>query len=295
MFVKIQNDKINFEEMFTQKNSWFNFCDFAFTSKDDQWSCSTKNSVEFDPEDVPTNSVIFVTPWGIEIFLKEVHHRIKNKYILLSHCYGPVFSLSSYVNNPKILAWFGQANSNAITFDKFTIVPLGIFGTDQVFDERDKIILLLKQLKTVPKTKLLYSNFMVHKGEHVGRSERTMVYDMFKTKPYCTTITLTPNWRKPFVEYMKEVAEFKFTLAPEGDQHDTYRVWEALSVGSIPITHTSPLDGIFTDMPVIIVDDYNIVTEDYLNNKYEEMKNKKYNLEKLYMRYWVNLINSKKI
>ncbi len=297
MFIKIEDPKINFEEMFTHKCSWFNFCDFAFTSKDDQWSVPLKNTIEFNPENVPENSIIFATPWGIEKFLKEIHPKIKNKYILITHCYGPVFSVASYVNDPKIIAWFGQANSNAITFDKFTLIPLGIFGTDEVFSRRNTIIEQLKQYKKIPKTKLLYSNFMVHQGQHVERSERTIIYDLFKDKPWCTTVTLTPNWRKTFADYMIEAAQFKFSLAPEGDQHDTYRIWETLSVGSIPIVHTSPLDGLLNDLPVVIVSDYREVTEEFLNNKYIEMHSKwnQYNLEKLYMKYWVSLINSNKI
>lgn len=51
----------------------------------------------------------------------------------------------------------------------------------------------------------------------------------------------------------------------------------------------------FDDLPVIIVNDYREISEDFLNQKYEEMKYKKYNYEKLYIHYWKNLIEKSKI
>lgn len=295
MFLKINNPKLDdLENTFVHRNAWFSICDFAYTHKDDQWSAPLNNTTPFNPENIPANSVIFATPWGIERFLEEIHPKIKNKYILVTYCYGAVFKYSDTVNDPKIKAWFGQANSNAITFDKFTLMPLGALATNEVFNRRAENTKIFRQLTNRPKDKLLYMNIMVHEGEHVTLAGRRYVYNLFKDQPYCKTVTLTPTWRKPFDEYMNEMADCKFTISPEGDMHDCYRHWEALMVGSIPIVHRSPLDQIFEDLPVIIVDDYAEITEDFLNQKYEEMKTKTYNMNKLYMKYWSDLINKAK-
>ncbi len=295
MFLQIKNSKLDdLENTFIHRNAWFSICDFAYTNKDDQWSAPLNNTVPYNPENTPANSVIFATPYGIEKFLEEIHPKIKNPYILVTYCYGPVSKYDSTINDPKIKAWFGNANSNAITFDKFTLVPLGVFATNEVFDKRIENAELFKQLKNKQKDKLLYMNIMVHEGPHVTLAGRRYVYNLFKDQPYCTTVTLTPEWRKPFIEYMAEMANAKFTISPEGDMHDCYRHWEALIVGSIPIVHRSPLDHIFEDLPVIIVDDYNEITENFLNKKYDEMKNKTYNLNKLYLKYWHDLINKAK-
>jgi hypothetical protein len=295
MLLKINSPKLsNLDEMFIHRNAWFSICDFAYSSKEDSWTAPLNQSSPFDPGNIPKGSVVFATPWGINKFLEDIHPKINNPYILLTYCYGPVFDVAKYVNDAKILAWFGQANSNAITFEKFSLMPLGVYSLNQVFDQRQDNIALLNRLKGAPKSKLLYSNFFVHTGQHVSLGKRDQIYNQFKDQPFCTTITLTPTWRKPFQEYMTEMAQFKFVLSPEGDMHDTFRHWEALSVGCIPIVPHSPLDKIFEDLPVIIVDDWTTITEDFLNQKYAEMQGKQYNYDKIHMKYWSDLINQAK-
>lgn len=295
-FLKINNPKLtDLENIFVHRNAWFSICDYCYTGQGDQWSAPLNQTTPCDPENIPKGSVIFATPFGIEKFLEEIHPKIKNPYILITYCYGAVFKYSDTVMDPKILAWFGQTNSNAITFDKFTVMPLGAFATNEVFDNRVENGRLFKEWKGREKTKLLYMNIMVHEGQHVELAGRKYVYNLFKDQPYCKTITLTPKWRKPFLEYMNEMADCKFTISPEGDMADCYRHWEALMVGSIPIVHRSPLDDTFKDLPVIIVDDYAEITEDFLNKKWEEMKDGVYNFRKLYMQYWVDLVNEAKL
>ena len=295
MFLKINNTKLtDLENTFIHRNAWFSLCDFIYTDKGDQWSPTINNTSLFNPEDIQYGSVIYATPFGIEEFLEKIHPRIKNPYILITYCYGAVSKYTNVVNDPKILAWFGQANGDAVKFDKFQIIPLGLFATDEVFENRKTNGESIKRLKEREKTKLLYMNIMVHEGQHVELAGRKYVYNLFKDQPYCKTITLTPTWRKPFMDYMEDMADCKFTISPEGDMHDCYRHWEAIIVGSIPIVHHSPLDSIFNDLPVIIVDDYAEITEDFLNYKYEEMKDKKYNLDKLYMKYWSDLVDQAK-
>lgn len=278
--------------MFIHRNSLFNLCDFAYTSKEDQWAPFQVLSELAEPENIPEGSVIYATPWGILKFLHEIHPRIKNRYILLTYCYGPVFDVEKYINDPKIIHWFGQANSNAITFEKFTLMPLGIFATNILFEDRINTIKLLKKARELPKNNLLYMNIFLHKGQD---NERDLAYALYNGKPYCKTVNLTPTWRMPFSEYIMEVGGSKFTVSPKGDMHDTYRHWESMIVGSIPVMLKGPLDKIFEDMPALIVEDYEEATESMMIKTYEEMKNKTYNMRKLYIQYWFDLINKTKI
>ena len=94
------------------------------------------------------------------------------------------------------------------------------------------------------------------------------------------------------IEYMKEMAYFKFTLSPRGYGPDSYRNWEALLVGSIPIVSSSHLDPLYADLPVLIIHDWREITQEFLEKKYEEMKAKKFNIEKLFMEYWRKKIES---
>ncbi|MCX5569717.1 hypothetical protein [Kaistia nematophila] len=51
-------------------------------------------------------------------------------------------------------------------------------------------------------------------------------------------------------------ARHPFVLSAIGHGLDCHRTWEALMLGSIVITRTSPLDPLFAGLPVVIVDDW---------------------------------------
>eukprot|EP00966_Prymnesium_polylepis_P096689 2240053-Prymnesium_polylepis.1 len=54
------------------------------------------------------------------------------------------------------------------------------------------------------------------------------------------------------------MAAHKFVAAPSSHGQDTYRFWEALYVGSVPITLHGPLDRLYSEFPCILLDDWNI-------------------------------------
>src|SRR5271170_5915262 len=235
-FVKInKQDMGDLENVFVHLGAWFNICDFAYIPHGDAWAPSVSNIQPHNPENIPAGSLVFVTPYGIERFLQEVHPAIKNPYILVTLYYGPVFGVSDYVQDPKIIAWFGQTNREAITYKKFTIIPLGIFRDESLFNDRSRINQLFKQYRATPKSKLLYMNFVIHEGRGGETEERRAVYNTFKDQPFCTKGSI-----KPFHNYIDESAQFKFVISPEGDMHDCFRHWEALLTGSIPVVHKSP-------------------------------------------------------
>jgi len=67
-------------------------------------------------------------------------------------------------------------------------------------------------------------------------------------------------------------------------------------VNSIPIIKTSAIDILFENLPVLIVNNWNEITKDFLEKKYveisENLKIGKYNLDKLYADYWIKPIKN---
>jgi hypothetical protein len=57
-------------------------------------------------------------------------------------------------------------------------------------------------------------------------------------------------------------ARYPFVLSVEGVGLDCHRTWELLYLGSIVITKTSPLDPLYRDLPVVIVDDWTEVRDE---------------------------------
>ena len=88
------------------------------------------------------------------------------------------------------------------------------------------------------------------------------------------------------------MSKYKFILSPPGAGEDTHRTWEALSVGCIPIVKSSLLNILYEDLPVVIVDDWDVITKEFLETEYKKFQEKKlqkrYKLEKFKMSYWLN-------
>ena len=93
-------------------------------------------------------------------------------------------------------------------------------------------------------------------------------------------------------EFLKQIYSHKFVFAPRGNGIDTHRLWESLYLRTIPIVKKSIAMEDFYDLPILFVDDWDNITEDFLNQKYDEIINEKYPLEKLKIDYWFKLIEN---
>jgi hypothetical protein len=78
--------------------------------------------------------------------------------------------------------------------------------------------------------------------------------------------------RMPVNKLWEEYTEYKFGLSPRGGGLDCHRTWEMLFFGMVPIVKTSPLDSLFTGLPVLIVKEWtDICQEGFLDKIYDEM------------------------
>jgi hypothetical protein len=92
-----------------------------------------------------------------------------------------------------------------------------------------------------------------------------------------------------YENYLINLKKHKFVVSPPGNGIDCHRNWEAIYLGCIPIVNNDYfIRNIYKDLPVLIIEDYSILTEDYLNSMYEKLKNKTHDLQ--YKQYWTNLL-----
>ncbi len=66
--------------------------------------------------------------------------------------------------------------------------------------------------------------------------------------------------RCPLPELLSLYASHAFVISPHGNALDCYRTWEALLMGCIPIVKRSPIDYLYADLPVAIVDDWSEIS-----------------------------------
>lgn len=203
--------------------------------------------------------------------------------------------------NDYLINWY--AHNVAVTHPKLFVLPLGnkwqYHSTKFHGEDKEPIIKSLlannahnpKENFLKHKSHLLYCNISIASTSNpiytAHKDIRKLALNSVNNNNVCETSSV-----KPFESYLSDLQKYKFTLSPPGRGIDTHRCWEALMMGSIPIIYYDPVAMIhlYDDLPVLIIKDWNILTKDYLNNQYQNMISKKYNWEKLFMNYWINII-----
>jgi len=110
--------------------------------------------------------------------------------------------------------------------------------------------------------------------------------------------TIQNRYRMAGSDYWQDLRSSKFVLCPSGMGWDTYRAWEAMCLGTIPVLETyGRKDGMYRmydDLPVLWVENYDDVTPALLEASYPKIlaKAKEYNFAKLTNQWWVDFINS---
>lgn len=246
----------------------------------------------FDPFSITKPCIIFVQPDYLDVFFKSKHPLIQVSYVLVTHNsdYGVPGQFACYLDDPKIIHWFGQ-NPTVANHPKFTPIPIGIanqfwwHGKKEIFDAA------IATNSHVEKMTMLYINFAPGTGYiddeafRIYTAERADAWNKLANKPFSYVAA-----RKAPYDYLTEVIRSKFVASPRGHGLDCHRTWEALLMGSYPIVKTSPLDSIYKDLPVVIVNDWAEVTEEFLQKKYDELSSKSWNISKIYVHYWIDLI-----
>ena len=86
--------------------------------------------------------------------------------------------------------------------------------------------------------------------------------------------------------HYETIARSKFVLSPRGVGEHTYRTYEALLLGAYPILHTSTLDPLYSDLPVLIVDRWEDITKDLLDATFLAFSQKTYDMSAITVRRW---------
>ena len=274
----LQAKNIQFPTPYLCGRYFADYCDFQLDE--------THN---FDPIAVRHGDKIYVKADHLSFFFSKLHPSIQSKYILITHnCdYSVPGSFASYLDDDKLMGWLGE--NFVASHPKGGCLPIGLFNShlmhNHTIEALDKAIL---EAPHTEKNIMLYMNFMVRGWGEIRYKERLPVEERFKNESYCVMSSPT----KEFHDYLNDIAHSKFVLSPAGNGIDCYRTWECILLGAIPIMKRSPIDYIYDDLPVLIIDEWAEIHYDFLSQKYEEIKSKTYNLEKAYLNYWLAVIDA---
>lgn len=238
----------------------------------------------FNPADVKDGDLIFVR--GYVSFMNQFVRllpSIKKKFILITHSTDDTWpgQYGHLLDDPRVIAWF-TANKDYHHSSKLIGLPIGLANPYWPHGDTRIITDAIERMRNAPKKYFLYINY----SSGTNPRDRDAAFNYFKDEPFAYIAG-----RKPWGEYLDDLASSKFVLSPPGHGMDCHRAWEALLMGSIPVMLSTSIDFLFDDLPVVIVKNWNEVTQDFLEKKYDEIQGKTYNLQKLYADYWLNKIN----
>jgi len=126
---------------------------------------------------------------------------------------------------------------------------------------------------------------------------RVKVFNAIQDKKFILqeNINALPSRSENHFNFYLKIASSKFAICPRGTGIDTYRLWDCLYLGCIPIVEKYDGHEDWKDLPIYFVDSldfYKTVTEEMLHTKYEEMLSTEYNFNKLSFFYWTSRIQS---
>ena len=248
---------------------------------------------------------IYVCSSALQDFVLNHLDNINTRFVLVSgDADNPVptgaVSLDAFeklYNHPYLGAWYSQ---NLVfspkEYPKFRNLPIGLdyhtlsegahsWGPMSSPKKQEELLKAIAN-KAVPfwsRIPLAYTtfHFELNRG---GRREAfdQIPKDLIYYEPQ--RLSRMASWRNQ--------TKYAFVASPFGEGLDCHRTWEALCLGCIPILLSSPLDPMFSDLPVLIVSSWGEITADLLDKTISEYRNKQFCMEKLTLDYWTKKIQS---
>lgn len=224
----------------------------------------------------------------IKPFFEKTFGQIDQPIILITHNgMTPDWSLfEKYLDDEKLLAWYGK--NLVYSHPKTHTLPLGVINQRDPH-ERGRSPEYWNNLRASKPDKdiLCYVNIGVGHKRQARYQNRLDTVNYFNSLPF-TTCVGERSWDK----YASEMSRSKFVIAPPGEALDTFRLWESLYLGAIPIVTSTPLDPLYKNYPVWVVDDWEEITEEKLNSKWEELSSQFDNCPQLWASWWYKKILS---
>jgi hypothetical protein len=284
-----------------------NFIFYSDISLVQQFSNSVLDSIfrQFIQYLHPEHIVVFVATEYLETYLPYLL-TVQYPFVLITTsnddpcipyyyfpCRNPVIQQAhdALLEHPYLRRWFTKNPS--ISHPKLASIPLGPkwqYTNHEFFGEdKEPILKVLRTHCLTPlenfrskKPNLLYFYFGQTTDDPFYTPHKGIRQEVLEICQKGFPLSAVAD----FEDYLISLREHRFALSPPGRGMDTHRTWEALMVGTIPIVIRSPLDILYDKLPVLIIDDWSIITPEYLEERYVEFQKGTYDFSRLYAPYW---------
>jgi len=202
--------------------------------------------------------IIFLKTDWIELFKMKVLPKINYKFKLITHNSdrsAPSGSID-LLNDSRLIKWYGM--NCHFNHPKLQPIPIGIANEKWPHGNKDVLLEVIRA--DISKTKLCYSNFDLTTN-HIRRPE---IFQIIQTKDFIDIDTQKHNYK----DYLTKLKSYKYVISPPGNSIDCHRVWEAIYLEVIPIVEKHLAMDYFYDLPILFVNSFNEITEEFLIKNY---------------------------
>jgi hypothetical protein len=233
------------------------------------------------------NDVIFSHSEVVDILFKllKKFSQLKNLK-LITHQSDRAIDKRLFNKKPKNVSSWYSPNINLKSDGLFSI-PIGVnnFYNENFFNKKIQNNFFLNRINE-EKKEVVYVNFTLD----TNQKHRKKALEHAKLLPDKNKFIDTSN---DSFNYFENISKSKFTLAPWGNGIDTHRFWEALYLGSIPVTMKHTHFEEFSELPAIFLNNYSELTTDNLKKQNQNFEPN--DIEILDINYWLKIIKSEKI
>lgn len=175
-----------------------------------------------------------------------------------------------------------------VNYNNENLIPMPLGLANEIWNDKNITLKKIKQVNIerffCDKSTLLYLNFT----NSTNQKEREWL------KPYFQKF----EWAQIEYEslslddYISKIKSSSFVLCPWGNGFDSHRIWETISLGSIPIVKKHITFEQYKNLPILFVDDFTEISEELLLN-FLKSDCSKFSLEEIYLSFWISKITPK--
>lgn len=218
--------------------------------------------------------ILFVQNNFFDIFINNYLPQIKVKFILITgQWHLPQLHINekttSLLNDSRIHKWFSQ--NPIFKHEKYIPFPYGLNYGYNLNDPEIKI----------------YANELLNINNNKNNNiiNLPMNYETNSCRKIFEKIPYTTN-----EEFYKLINDFKFILSPIGDRDETYRHWEAIGLGTIPISNVGVLyKELYGDNMFYVDNTFDMLA---IYNMNIELEYKCPNKDLICLEYWKDFIKN---
>jgi len=201
-------------------------------------------------------------------------------------------------NDPRLLRWYTQNCDSRSFSPKIRPLPIGIdfhsvserliWGEQIASPEAQEQTLLDVRASLPPLAQRIPAAYIDFGWQQTKKGNRRGLVRDLRGNPD----VVIQDGPLPRTEMWRRRGRYAFVISPHGEGLDCHRTWESLALGHIVLAPDSPLNPLFTNLPVVPLRSWREITPGNLQRWHSTYSGASETLEPLHSAYWVSRMRS---